>query len=651
MAEAVGLVASVITLSEVATKISVLRDLWKQFQDVPHDIQYQLDQLEALDAVMTKVELQAESNSSLGTSTGVLAVKHCKQAALELDKSIQELERRIHSAGPLRRALGKAKVVLEKESISRAQRRLQEALQIMQLAITLHICSLTESVPERTAAVFFARQTESKAPASSGQTTPKLTNGKKQEASSTILQAKRPLPWLYQSAFGRIMVSRHAVIQQDANFDTDSQQIAQARIILPSWLSSKIWDVFAHRSVHGLMWKLSSWNVRPWSSPIFDAVSAGSISNLMEMLSSGRGSLYDRTPCGQTLLHIAAYNGRFDMAKSLIKMGIPMLEQAIFGLLPFQLAFFRHRPHRTYGEPLDLFISAINVGEFRQDWALLYGQIPRAESTHSIFSQSLWSVPGLITHIDSEMTTKFRELPTRLKLAHLRWQLVEVSVLNNIMTENNITFDDLRLNMNNTVDSSLHEFVFAYFAHFCQMALAYPKPDEGFFISKHQEWNQLAYCVLSDMPLSFLTNLSVSGMTPLLYGAMFQLETLFCYKHRLPSNKRRKTLKLHLDMVRAFLDVVSRSGIDLQEYGRDEVAAFQSHKRVFSNKGRTFFMHSLYYWQPYLVSISYGPTPEDWTFLWDDLVEEFAGEFWQMIEDGYYKIEDGCSKIPGAWVD
>lgn len=139
MAEAVGLVASVITLSEVATKITVLRDLWKQFQDVPHDIQYQLDQLEALDAVMTKVELQAESNSSLGTSTGVLAVKHCKQAVLELDKSIQELERRIHSAGPLRRAWGKAKIVLEKESISRAQRRLQEALQIMQLAITLHI--------------------------------------------------------------------------------------------------------------------------------------------------------------------------------------------------------------------------------------------------------------------------------------------------------------------------------------------------------------------------------------------------------------------------------------------------------------------------------------------------------------------------------
>lgn len=330
-------------------------------------------------------------------------------------------------------------------------------------------------------------------------------------------------------------------------------------------------------------------------------------------------------------------------------MGIPILEQAAGGYFPFQLPIKYGREIRPVGERLDLFTDAINVGDFRQDWALLYGQIPRAESTHSIFSTSIWSVPGLITHIDSEMTTKFRELPTRLKLAHLRWGYVDVSVLNNIMTENNITFDDLRLNMNNRFDSSLHAFVFAYFSHAFQMTLACVKPDEGFFISKQQEWNQLAQCVLSDMPLSCLTNPSVfhKYMTPLLYSAMFHLQFLLWYKRCLPTNKQRKILKVHLDMVRAFLNVLSRSGIDLQEYGRDEVAAFQSQRRVFVNGGRTHFIDNLYSPDvaiPCLVSISYGPTPEDWTFLWDDLVEEFAGEFWQMIEDGYYKI-------PGAWVD
>lgn len=138
MADAVGLVASVITLSEVTNKIIVLRDLWRQFKNVPHSIQNQLDQLEALNAVMAKVEAQAKSNTDLGIGTGVLGVRHCKQAALELDKVIQELQRRIQSTKLLQRTMAKFKAVLEQESISRAQRHLQEALQIMQLALTLH---------------------------------------------------------------------------------------------------------------------------------------------------------------------------------------------------------------------------------------------------------------------------------------------------------------------------------------------------------------------------------------------------------------------------------------------------------------------------------------------------------------------------------
>jgi hypothetical protein len=139
MAEVVGLVASVVTLAEVASKVIALKGLWEQVRNVPRCIQDQLDQLEALNAVISEVEVQAERNAALGIRTGLLSLRHCERAATELDEVIQELQRQITSTVKVKRALAKVKVVLEQESILRAQKRLQDALQVMQLALTLHV--------------------------------------------------------------------------------------------------------------------------------------------------------------------------------------------------------------------------------------------------------------------------------------------------------------------------------------------------------------------------------------------------------------------------------------------------------------------------------------------------------------------------------
>lgn len=341
-------------------------------------------------------------------------------------------------------------------------------------------------------------------------------------------------------------------------------------------------------------------------------------------------------------------------------MGIPILEQTVQGYFPFEMASRLQSGLFTVGQPLDLFTSAIDIGDFRQDYALLYGQIPRTGSKYSIFSKYIWSVPGLLKHIDNEMTTKFTRLPIGLKLAWLDWMYVDPSVLNTIMTENHITFDDIRLHMDNSFICSLHAFVFAYFLCAFRFSLYGFEPDEGLCTSKSQEWNELAQCVLSGMSLSYLSNAirlkykcNYSGkpfyLTPLLYGVMYQMSVISWYPTYLfGRNRRRKLLKMHFDAVRDFLNVVSKSKIDLREYGRKEVATFQNNKGIFANRCSTLFPRAPAFQAlgdgPYLVSISYGPTPIDWTFRWDNLVEEFAGEFWQMLE------RESC-KVPGAWVD
>jgi hypothetical protein len=47
-----------------------------------------------------------------------------------------------------------------------------------------------------------------------------------------------------------------------------------------------------------------------------------------------------------------------------------------------------------------------------------------------------------------------------------------------------------------------------------------------------------------------------------------------------------------------------------------------------------------------LINFSYGPNPEDWHFWLSDYTDEFAGEFWDMVENTEPELP-----IPGAWVD
>lgn len=109
-------------------------------------------------------------------------------------------------------------------------------------------------------------------------------------------------------------------------------------------------------------------------------------------------------------------------------------------------------------------------------------------------------------------------------------------------------------------------------------------------------------------------------MTPLLYATVKTMSRLALRPDAGPQPRWEE--EVH-DNVRSLLDDVSRSGVRLEEYGRVEFSLFMNYDITRTRRCRNDmgYNHEAA-GGPYLVSLQYGPRPEDWSFVWDNLVEE-----------------------------
>lgn len=77
------------------------------------------------------------------------------------------------------------------------------------------------------------------------------------------------------------------------------------RISFASWLTGRIWDFAATRSQARMGCGVTTWNLVPWSSPIFSACERGDLNAVKELLSRGSASPTDVTSNGSTLLSVS----------------------------------------------------------------------------------------------------------------------------------------------------------------------------------------------------------------------------------------------------------------------------------------------------------------------------------------------------------
>lgn len=263
----------------------------------------------------------------------------------------------------------------------------------------------------------------------------------------------------------------------------------------------------------------------------------------------------------------------------------------------------------------------------------------------------IWAVPGFVALIENETHQRFIDLPLDIQFYFFSWSYVNTDVLNCFLSKNRTTIQRLKATLDNPRLQSLRDFISAFICRQIEWDGTFPG------LKKSSTWQGLAKDMLSDTSSNRLTKLCEDltlvrvppypvamiwhVMTPLTESVMSVVtELTWSQWGTLGPRCTKQYEKILIRVVRLFLESASEAGIDLEEYGRREselLVPYVSYYRSWKDFTTTPS-------NPYLVSIKYGPRPEDWDFTWDLLVEEFAGEFWEMLENQPLHI-------PGAWVD
>ncbi|KAL4804697.1 hypothetical protein BDV18DRAFT_26868 [Aspergillus unguis] len=445
----------------------------------------------------------------------------------------------------------------------------------------------------------------------------------------------RKLPWkapgyFWSIAFQSVEVSREPLAEHT---------IYQARIQHPSWLTQKAWDMQVQKSHDGWKALLRPWSVRPSDTDIFLHVEAGSTSAVLQELRSNRASLHDRDPEGLTLLHYAAKSGQFEVLQELIEMGLDPYETDWCGddaLMYVYLCMMNP-------------VSIKKAHCFMLSKGILDAEIdaflaPRGHNSSYLHLQ-VWRVHGLLEFIATHSRPDLYQSLNN-SLCHILWGWVDPSVLLNVLQDEKkpcLSPAAFRAQLSESGSGSLNTFAQVYLIRVGQQE------------STAHSWRALARWVLSCIQIKDLCRTSNQTqsqvpITPLLYGLIFSMPslTLSARRARSPQRARHDLSKA----LKSWLEDVQLCGVDLKEYGRYELSLFQSNDWLSTQRWTDLGPNLDFEYQdadfadsgPRLKSFLFGPRPEDWVLIWDDAVEEYASEFWDMIDDQ-------PPPVPGGWVD
>lgn len=140
MAEALGVVSSIIAIVGVAGKLGTstfkLKRLWDEVQDVPASIQRSIDELELLAPAIQELESEFErTREMVQHDTAAKRSLECSQKAMvTIEALIRDMEGRIESARRGKKLLTQLKVRLKKDVLEEHQQHLNFALRMVSLS-------------------------------------------------------------------------------------------------------------------------------------------------------------------------------------------------------------------------------------------------------------------------------------------------------------------------------------------------------------------------------------------------------------------------------------------------------------------------------------------------------------------------------------
>lgn len=184
------------------------------------------------------------------------------------------------------------------------------------------------------------------------------------------------------------------------------------------------------------------------------------------------------------------------------------------------------------------------------------------------------------------------------------------------------------------------------------------------------EWHSLAHDVLKN--LGDIRDLSQPGpkyyyrkdepswkiMTPLLSLISECMRILmFPYQQHVPIKMTNSAAVLASceKSIFAWLSDLYEAGVDLVIYGRNEKRHLRDPNVLPDGMNDSYFCwtdsHGSFVDIIYLVRLidfRYGRLPTDWKFYWSEPSDQFAGDFWSLVE---WDCQEAAMGVPGAWVD
>ncbi|KAK2023479.1 hypothetical protein LX32DRAFT_644571 [Colletotrichum zoysiae] len=266
------------------------------------------------------------------------------------------------------------------------------------------------------------------------------------------------------------------------------------------------------------------------------------------------------------------------------------------------------------------------------------------DATRYAISRLVWSFPGVLQIVATELQVDPLQLPPGARYASLDWRSADPDILlDQVGRGGGWDTASFRAVLRGPEKNNLGTFAEAYFFRVQALNHKLHKASNRFFATeqKIESWRKLTRRILPAVSLEALIQSSRVrwikpdySLSPFFRGLL----SLNCDLRYLGLTDREWRRRISRAVLMWLHDVRS-SGIDLDEYG----AAVR--KQYLENA----WLHTMR-WNLYggrgtrLVALTIGSMPEDWKLHWDFDDEEFAGEFWEMVENPPLRI-------PGGWVD
>ena len=136
MAEALGAVASGITVASLLESLQKIHVLWKAIKEAPKDIGDTIEELQLLALVLSRLLKQPESNETPQCGLVQQCRDHCCKALADLNSIVSHLNRRMLASKRQARWTSIASA-LKKSEIHDLRQRLERSKSTLNLAISI----------------------------------------------------------------------------------------------------------------------------------------------------------------------------------------------------------------------------------------------------------------------------------------------------------------------------------------------------------------------------------------------------------------------------------------------------------------------------------------------------------------------------------